>query len=142
MRIVTGEEMTKIDQYAIDEIGLDGKILMENAGRVAAKNIMKTYSRHQKYSVLIGSGNNGGDGFVIAKVLKENGYDVEADLIPDEHKITGDAEYHKNIYTNSGYTFTSYNKAAMEKSDVIIDTMLGTGTEGEIREPYKEIFNR
>lgn len=141
MRIVTGEEMTKIDQYAIDEIGLDGKILMENAGRVAAKNIMKTYSRHQKYSVLIGSGNNGGDGFVIAKVLKENGYDVEAGLIPDEHKITGDAEYHKNIYTNSGYTFTSYNKAAMEKSDVIIDTMLGTGTEGEIREPYKEIFN-
>src|SRR5699024_2607898 len=76
MKIVTSEEMKKIDQYAIGKIGIDGRILMENAGRVAAKNIMKRF-HNQTFCVLIGSGNNGGDGFVIAKVLKENRHEVD-----------------------------------------------------------------
>lgn len=139
MRVVTGEEMKVIDQYAIEEIGIDGRILMENAGRVAAKNIMKNF-RRQKFCVLIGSGNNGGDGFVIAKVLQENGYDVDVCVIPDLHKIKGDAEYHMNVYLNSSFSFTRYDKHIAESADIIIDTMLGTGVKGEIRSPYKEIF--
>ncbi|MCD2138610.1 NAD(P)H-hydrate dehydratase [Salinicoccus halitifaciens] len=139
MKVVTGEEMKAIDRYTIEKIGIDGTILMENAGRVAAKNIMKNF-RRQKVCVLIGSGNNGGDGFVIAKVLKENGYEVETCVIPETDKIKGDAEYHMNIYLNSGFSFTQYDKEIAESADLIVDTMLGTGITGEIRPPYKEIF--
>jgi NAD(P)H-hydrate epimerase len=139
MRVVTGEEMKAVDRYAIEEIGIDGRILMENAGRVAAKNIMKNFGR-QKFCVLIGSGNNGGDGFVIAKVLQENDYDVSVCVIPERDKIKGDAEYHMNIYLNSGFSFTQYDQSAAESADIIVDTMLGTGIKGEIRSPYKEIF--
>src|SRR5690625_2096377 len=139
MRIVTGEEMKAIDRYAIEKVGIDGRILMENAGRVAAKNIMKNFP-HQKFCVIIGSGNNGGDGFVIAKVLQENGYDVEVCVVPGRSKIKGDAEYHMNVYLNSGFSFQEYDKDIAESADIIVDTMLGTGVEGEIRPPYKEIF--
>src|SRR5690625_4440823 len=139
MRVVTGEEMRAIDEYAIENIGIDGKILMENAGRVAAKNIMKNF-HNQTFCVLIGSGNNGGDGFVIAKVLKENGHDVDVCVIPDPDKISGDADYHKSIYLNSGFTFTQYDREIMKKADIVIDTMLGTGIKGEIKSPYAEIF--
>ncbi|WP_052255332.1 bifunctional ADP-dependent NAD(P)H-hydrate dehydratase/NAD(P)H-hydrate epimerase [Salinicoccus sp. YB14-2] len=139
MKIVTSEEMKKIDQYAIGKIGIDGRILMENAGRVAAKNIMKRF-HNQTFCVLIGSGNNGGDGFVIAKVLKENRHEVDVCVIPDLPKINGDADYHKNIYLNSGFTFTQYDSEIMKKADIVIDTMLGTGVKGEIKSPYAEIF--
>lgn len=139
MRVVTGEEMRKIDKYAVENIGIDGKILMENAGRVAAKNIMKKFHNHT-FCVLIGSGSNGGDGFVIAKVLKENGHDVEVCVIPDHERIGGDAGYHKNIYLNSGFTFTQYDRNTLIKADIIIDTMLGTGVTGEIKSPYLEFF--
>lgn len=139
MKVVTGQEMKAVDQYAIENIGVDSRILMENAGRVAAKNIMKNF-QHQTFCVLIGSGNNGGDGFVIAKVLKEYGYDVDVCVIPDHHKIKGDAEYHKNIYLNSGFTFTQYDKDIIERADIIVDTMLGTGLKGKIKPLYEDIF--
>src|SRR5699024_8702840 len=139
MRVVTGEEMRAVDEYAIENIGIDGKILMENAGRVAAKNIMKKF-KNQKFCILIGSGNNGGDGFVIAKVLKEYGHDVAVCVIPDPHKIGGDADYQKNIFLSSGFTFTQYDSEIMKKADIVIDTMLGTGVKGEIKSPYAEIF--
>src|SRR5699024_264986 len=139
MRVVTGEEMRAVDEYAIENIGIDGKILMENAGRVAAKNIMKKF-KNQKFCILIGSGNNGGDGFVIAKVLKEYGHDVCVCVIYDPHIIGWDSVYHKQILLSSGFIFTQYDRDIMNDADIVIDTMLGTGVRGEIRPPYAEIF--
>lgn len=139
MKVVTGEEMRAVDEYAIENIGIHGTILMENAGRVAAKNIMKNF-QNQTFCILIGSGNNGGDGFVIAKVLKEYGYDVDVCVVPDPNKISRDASCHKNIFLNSGFTFTQYDSEIMKSADIVIDTMLGTGVRGEVRSPYAEIF--
>ncbi|WP_411843149.1 NAD(P)H-hydrate dehydratase [Salinicoccus sp. HZC-1] len=139
MRVVTGEEMKNVDQYTMDHIGIDGKILMENAGRAAAKRLMEDYAG-QKFIVLIGSGNNGGDGFVIARTLLDSGFDVTVCVIPDKNKITGDAEYHKGVYEKSGYTWKSYDNSYLKDADIIVDTMLGTGVKGEIREPYLSIF--
>src|SRR5699024_9851238 len=85
-------------------------------------------------------GNNGGDGFVIAKVLKEYGHHVDVCVIPDPQRISGDADYHKNIFLGSGFTFTQYDRGIMNDADIVIDTMLGTGVTGQIRPPYAEIF--
>lgn len=144
MQIVTGGEMKDTDQYTMDHIGIDGRILMENAGRAVAQRLMESYG-DRKFTVLIGSGNNGGDGFVLSRTLLEAGFEVEACVIPEEDRITGEADYHKNIYEKSGFEWKRYESRYLEDSDIIVDTMLGTGIHGEIREPYvsiiKEISN-
>ncbi|GGP14787.1 NAD(P)H-hydrate dehydratase [Oceanobacillus neutriphilus] len=137
MYIVTAKEMYKIDRETIGTIGLDAKILMENAGREASREIEKRISKEDKVVILIGGGNNGGDGFVIARVLSEAGYPVKAIQVAPDEKITGDAAYHKEIYRQFGGRVEHYHEAwadiVLKEADVIIDAMLGIGVRGELR---------
>ncbi|HIW11662.1 MAG TPA: NAD(P)H-hydrate dehydratase [Candidatus Salinicoccus stercoripullorum] len=139
MRIVTGGEMKNADQYTMDHIGLDGRILMENAGRAAAHSLMEVYAG-RKFTVLIGSGNNGGDGFVISRTLLEAGFDVTVCIIPGEDRISGDSGYHKMIFEKSGFVWKQYDREDLKNADIIVDAMLGTGMHGEIREPYLTVI--
>lgn len=141
MFIVTAKEMYDIDHYTMEKIGLKGKILMENAGRAVAEKIKpKIQQRSDRILVAIGPGNNGGDGFVIARNLLESAYNVKVvQVVPDE-KITGDARYHKKIWLRSGGDVENVqSKAALENmlrnSDVVIDALLGIGVKGNLREP-------
>ncbi len=63
--------MYEIDRFAIDQGGIDGTILMENAGQAIAKEMMVAEEKSCHMAILVGSGNNGGDGFVIARYLKK-----------------------------------------------------------------------
>lgn len=139
MRIVTGDEMRSVDQYTMAHVGIEGRVLMENAGRAVAKRLMDDYPE-RKFVILIGSGSNGGDGFVIARNLLEMQIDVTVCVIPKEDKINGDAKYHKDIYENSGFKSKSYHSSFLKTADIIVDAMLGTGVEGRIREPYLNVF--
>lgn len=139
MRIVTGGEMQNADQYTMDHIGVDGRILMENAGRAAARRLMEDYAG-RKFTVLVGSGNNGGDGFVISRTLLEAGFEVTVCIIPGEDRFSGDSEYHKTILEKSGFGWKRYDREDLEKADIIVDAMLGTGLYGEIREPYLTVI--
>ncbi|MFD1453299.1 NAD(P)H-hydrate dehydratase [Oceanobacillus sojae] len=137
MYIVTAEEMYRVDRETIGTIGLDAKILMENAGREASREIEKRISKENKIVILIGSGNNGGDGFVIARVLLEAGYPVKTIQVAPDEKITGDVAYHKKIYRQFGGRVEQYQESvsetALKEADVIIDAMLGIGVRGELR---------
>ncbi|WP_080875350.1 NAD(P)H-hydrate dehydratase [Oceanobacillus timonensis] len=137
MYIVTAEEMYKVDRETISTIGLDGKILMENAGREASKEIEKRLTGKEKIVILVGSGNNGGDGFVIARVLSEAGYQVKTIQVAPDEKITGDAAYHREVYRQFGGQVERYDADSIETvlqgADVIIDAMLGIGVSGALR---------
>ncbi|UUI04157.1 NAD(P)H-hydrate dehydratase [Oceanobacillus jeddahense] len=137
MYIVTAEEMYKVDRETISTVGLDGKILMENAGREASKEIEKRITKEDKAVILIGSGNNGGDGFVIARVLAEAGYSIKVVQVAKDEKITGDAAYHKEVYQQFGgqveHYYENITDVALKEADVIIDAMLGIGVRGELR---------
>lgn len=137
MYIVTAEEMYKIDRETIQTMGLDGKILMENAGREASREIKKRITKEDKTVILIGGGNNGGDGFVIARVLEEAGYAIKVIQVAPDEKITGDAACHKEIYRQFGGQVAGYNEGTADtvlaKADVIIDAMLGIGVRGGLR---------
>ncbi|MEO0302942.1 MAG: NAD(P)H-hydrate epimerase, partial [candidate division WOR-3 bacterium] len=76
MFVVTPEEMKKIDNRTTHEFGLEGKILMENAGRSVFDLILNKIPSCDKITVLCGKGNNGGDGFVIARYFLNRGKDV------------------------------------------------------------------
>lgn len=94
MYIVTAKEMYDIDRYTMQKIGIDGKLLMENAGRGVCEKLETTLTGNRFITIFVGAGNNGGDGFVIARTLLNQAYNVDVvQVFPDE-KITGDALYH------------------------------------------------
>ncbi|WP_431801677.1 NAD(P)H-hydrate dehydratase [Halobacillus andaensis] len=144
MDIVTAQEMYERDQVAIQTVGVSGVTLMENAGRAICEDVEKKVSADQKITVLIGGGNNGGDGFVIARTLRNRGCRVEAwQVVPDE-KVKGDALSHKKMYLNSGYELyvmedTAFLEQSIKQADVVIDAILGIGVQGPLRPPLDQV---
>jgi NAD(P)H-hydrate epimerase len=149
MYLVTAEEMRAFDAAAIDEYGIPGVVLMENAGRTTF-HILKTHLggdvRDLKVSVTAGPGNNGGDGFVIARYLINHGAEVQTFLLGPREKIKGDALVNLHILDRMGSQIheirdeESLKLAARQwrQSDVVVDAILGTGLKSEVRSPYRE----
>lgn len=135
--------MYEVDRIAMEEKGLHGYILMETAGRSIAEKVKKHTSKSSEIIVLVGSGNNGGDGFVIARTLLNQGYLVTVIQLVANDKIRGDALYHKNVYEQySGFVhlYSIDSHTLIEKADVIVDAMLGIGVNGKVRYPFNEII--
>lgn len=148
MHIVTGDEMYAIDRKTMEEVGLPGLLLMENAGQAVVRKLEERIGKDDEITVLAGAGNNGGDGIVIARLLQEKGYRVQLWLIPPDEKVKGDAEKHLLIYKKSGhllYRFAENEARCLERikhSTVIVDAMLGIGVKGGVREPYRRLIEK
>ncbi|HHW38450.1 MAG TPA: NAD(P)H-hydrate dehydratase [Bacillales bacterium] len=141
MQVVTANEMYEIDRFTMGEIGLPGVLLMENAGQAFVQKALNYLNQSEKIAVLIGTGNNGGDGFVIARILKSLGYDADVYLIVKEEKVKGDALFHFDAFRSSGYEVIPLcDLNDLQYYDVIIDAMLGIGIKGEVKSPYREII--
>lgn len=141
MHVVTAEEMYEIDRFTMKEIGLPGIVLMENAGREIVRKMVKQIKKDDQIAVLIGTGNNGGDGFVIARYLLSQGYKVGCFLIPKQEKIKGDAHTHMEAFLRAGYEIdhlSDLNKLA--QYNVFVDAMLGIGINREVSSPYQEVI--
>src|SRR3990172_12265389 len=97
--VVTAKEMAEIDRKTIAEIGIPGMVLMENAGRKVVESIKVYLGRieNKKIIVVCGKGNNGGDGYVIARYLKNMGAEVDIYLLGLEKDIKGDARQNLEI---------------------------------------------
>ncbi|WP_078428048.1 NAD(P)H-hydrate dehydratase [Alkalihalobacterium alkalinitrilicum] len=148
MRIVTAAEMYDIDAYTVQKIGFSEDMLMENAGQAIASRVMKEINDHKKISILVGVGNNGGDGFVIGRILKSFDFQVDIWVIPPKEKIKGIAKQAFEVYKRSGYDVHFYSQneqhfnSLLPNYDVIIDCLLGIGVKGTLRSPYKEIIKK
>lgn len=147
MYVVGREEMQAMERYTIEEIGLPGEVLMENAGSQVINEIVSMMKKkpgangRHKGLILAGGGNNGGDGFVIARRLLELGWEIHLCLFASPDKINGEAKTHYQVYVNKGYPLTYVTKnniAEMEdliyEAPVIVDALLGTGVLGKVRE--------
>ncbi|MFV8830055.1 NAD(P)H-hydrate dehydratase [Alkalihalobacterium sp. APHAB7] len=145
MRIVTAAEMYKMDTYTIEKIGIREDTLMESAGQAVANLMMKKLTPSQNIMIVAGAGNNGGDGFVIARILKSYGYRVDLWIIPPPEKIKGAAKHALDVYFRSGYDVEYFTKneekffKVMSTYEVIIDCLLGIGVKGDLRPPYNLI---
>lgn len=145
MKVVTSDEMQEIDRKTIIEWGISGSVLMERAGLAVAQKIKQIY-HHKKILVFSGSGNNGGDGMVVARILKSEGYDVKVILTSDAKKIRGDALTQYKIATkfdipffNSEYFLENHEKL-LSQDIVIVDAIFGTGLSKEITGEIAEII--
>ena len=149
MYLVTAEEMRAFDATAIHEYGIPGVVLMENAGRstfLILSQHLGTDLEGLKVSVVAGPGNNGGDGYAVARYLINHGADVRTFLLSPRDKIKGDALINLQILekmTSRVFQITGGDTLkdavrAWADSDVIVDAMLGTGLESDVRSPYRE----
>lgn len=143
MFIVTSEEMRKIDQYAIQTLGIPSMVLMENAGRNAAAEIARyAGDTHLRWAVLTGKGNNGGDGIVAARHLLEWGYLPTIIYVKDPAECTGEAAAQRDIAEKFGVPYLIYKQDEIDwkQFDGGIDALLGTGTAGAPRAEYGELI--
>src|SRR5665647_701476 len=92
MRVITAHTMQTIDKQAINGFAIPGLQLMESAGRCCAEEIVAEFGLKGRAVVMAGKGNNGGDGYVIARLLRQRGWDVQVIVLADRGQITGDAE--------------------------------------------------
>ena len=137
MRVLNAAQMREADRRTIDEIGIPSLVLMENAGRqaVAAMESMYADLSERQVAVLCGRGNNGGDGFVIARTLLQRGVDVAVFLIGRVAEVKGDARTNLEILGRLGLTVVeiadsqAWELHFSEVSDctLIVDAIFGTG---------------
>lgn len=138
MRVVTGTEMREIDRRTIKEFGIPSLTLMENAGQAIAERVKVIIAGRGSANVLVvaGTGNNGGDGFVTARLLHESGHPVEVLVTGDEKNVNGDAA--ANLKKLKGLLSPIFNPtdkdldSARSNADIAIDAIFGTGFHGKM----------
>jgi NAD(P)H-hydrate epimerase len=139
VKIVTTQQMQELDRSAIQEQGVPGLTLMENAGRAVAEAAARmTEGRADRPVILIcGRGNNGGDGFVAARHLREMGRQPQVFLATKPDDVAGDARANLDRLEQMGLSATAISDAkpvvrACSASGLIVDALLGTGLSGKV----------
>src|SRR3954449_10787429 len=128
-------EMRAVDKWAIEEQGVPSLDLMERAGIGLARIVAEVARAGLPVRVVVGKGNNGGDGLVVARLLREEGREVDVLITGDPADLKGDAR--ANLERLPGAGAQPFDPDGLNGSAGIVDAMLGTGFEGEPREPVK-----
>ncbi len=149
--VYTGAEMARIDKFTIENIGIPGVVLMENAGRGAAR-VIDIEMRDRGFDpydttvvVVCGKGNNGGDGFVVSRYLEKFGYQVMTHLLGRKEEVSGDAAIMMNAYLSSGGEVFEHGDEVKRElledlisCDAAVDAIFGTGLSKEVSGRYLE----
>jgi len=146
---LTREQVRRVDDLAIHRYGISGLVLMENAGRNAAAIIGRAYGPAGRAVIFCGTGNNGGDGCVIARHLHNAGWPVRVVLAGDMSRMTPDASANYRIIEAMGLAplvavdATTQQAAAssVTPQEIAVDALLGTGFSGEVRSPLAELIH-
>ena len=137
-----------VDRRAVEEYGMLGIVLMENAGRGCADQLCALGVRGPVV-VCCGRGNNGGDGFVMARHLDLRGVEVGVLIWGESKDFRGDAAHNLQILEKSGIPLVHYGSAvdrdrwarSLEDADWLVDALLGTGAQGEPRPPLDAVID-
>lgn len=148
MKVVTGETMQRMDRRAIEEFGIPGISLMENAGKWCATAIAERFgpAAGRMALVVAGKGNNGGDGYVIARLLRQEGWEVRTIVLARRQEIAGDALVNLERLDTEAVTFSPQEGLApfaplFERASVIVDALFGTGLKSDVRGGLAEAIN-
>ena len=151
MYLVTANEMQKMDRSTIESFGLPGRILMENAGRGATQFFLDQFknAENKKIGVIAGRGNNGGDGFVIARYLAQKGISVTVYLLSEHQKVSGDAAANLKLLSPlkvpviempDAKSFSAH-ETAMRHEAIWIDAIFGTGLRSDVKGFFKDVID-
>jgi len=144
MKITTAAEMRDIDRATTERFGVPSLTLMENAGSAIAQFILERYSDANRVTVVCGKGNNGGDGFVIARKLHRAGHVVEVLLLAEPADLRGDALAMferlplRPISVQSPQELKDESTRSLANCNLIVDAILGTGFQPPVRGFYAD----
>ena len=150
--VMTGDEVRAFDAWAINELGIPGMVLMENAGRGCAELIREKLKDpvRPKVCVFCGTGNNGGDGYVIARHLMNDRFEVTTVVCGEPDKIKGDARTNLAILERMSGRIEWLDPADADLAEkvhsltsgaaLMVDGLFGTGLRGPLSDPYKRLI--
>lgn len=150
--VMSRDQVRAFDAWAINTLGIPGVVLMENAGRSCAELIKDKLSgiTNPKVCIFCGTGNNGGDGYVIARHLLNSGFKIVVATCGDRNKIKGDAKINLDILTGLGKTIEQLNlddgdipgrvKTFAAGANMLVDAIFGTGLSGQLSDEYKQLL--
>ena len=145
---LTREQVRNVDRVAINDYGMPGILLMENAGRVAAE-IIHQFSPPGLIEILCGGGNNAGDGYVIARHLQIFGRDIQLTCVVPLRKLQGDAQTNALTAQQAGIPTRLIDDRGMDSephaleitASSVVDALLGTGSRGPLRGHYSKLVS-
>jgi NAD(P)H-hydrate epimerase len=142
------EQLRALDRRAIEEFGVPGVVLMENAGRGAAELLLALGAKGP-VAICSGKGNNGGDGFVIARHLDNHRIPVRVHLFARPEELAGDAAVMYRIIEGACVPLTMHAGAPLSEEDLrrelssaewVVDALFGTGLSGPVRPPFDRVI--
>ncbi len=146
MSPLTCQQIRRIDQLAVEQYAMPSIILMENAGANASRIIENHYSnlKGKVVAICCGPGNNGGDGFVVARHLHNAGYVIKIILSCPIEKLRGDGLTNYNIVKRMELPVLSIDDVddVLSESVLVIDALLGTGFTGQVHSPIDYLINK
>src|SRR5215831_6603036 len=127
-------QVRALDAHAINELGVPGYTLMKRAGEAALRYLRTRWPMAHRIVIVCGGGNNGGDGYVLARFAHAAGLTVAvlAAIPPDE--LRGDARLAYDDFKSTGGQVHPVTPALFSEGDVVVDALLGTGLRGSVRE--------
>lgn len=143
-QLFTAQESRELDVRTIQEFGISGFTLMEIAGTRAADFIMDTLEPKSRALICCGTGNNAGDALVVARILAENGFQISILFAKGADNLSPDCAKNWELFQNLGHDYALYSSVDEIKSgsfDFVVDGLLGTGLNADLRAPYDAIVH-
>jgi len=122
------EQVQALDRAAIDRYGIPGFELMQRAGRAAFVELGRRWPEARRLAVLAGAGNNGGDGYIIARLAMEQGWSVRLLTLGDHERLRGEAAEAAHAFAATGGQVERFRELPLD-AELIVDALLGTGLE-------------
>lgn len=135
------EQSRALDRIAIERHGIAGYTLMQRAGQAAFELLRSRWPRVQRIAVVCGPGNNGGDGYVIARLAREAGMEAMVLALGDRARLQGDALQAREALEASGVRVAPFGPERLADADVIVDALFGTGLERTVRDTWREAID-
>jgi hydroxyethylthiazole kinase-like uncharacterized protein yjeF len=135
--LYSAAQVRALDAHAIAQ-GTSGYTLMKRAGEAALRALRSRWPRALEIAVVAGGGNNGGDGYVLARFAQAAGLSVTVLAVTAAEQLGGDARSAWQDFRSSGGQVVPYAASLLARADVIVDALLGTGLRSAVRAPMKE----
>lgn len=144
-RLYTADQIRAIEAQVMQPVaaggmGIEGYTLMQRAGQSAIDSLLQRWPSTKAISVICGKGNNGGDGYVVARLARQLGLSVQVLAAVDPKELVGDAKRAYTEFAAAGGELEAADEPI--KHDVIVDGLLGTGFKPPLRDPYVPIIRR
>jgi NAD(P)H-hydrate epimerase len=140
-RLYTAEQVRRLDQCAIEGHGIPGIELMEHAGRAVFEAACQAWPGARRWLVFCGAGNNGGDGYIVARLARAAGLEVTLCALQAPTALGGDAATAAQRWADAGGQSAAWPIAGLDAHDLVVDALLGTGLDREPAGAYGEAID-